>query len=113
MFANRFTVLVDACSLARVLERNLLLSLAEAAFFRVRWTAQILDETERAIAGMFARRGFADAAERARRARSAMERAFPEARVTGYEALIDGLKTGLPDLNDAHVIAAAVKTRAT
>ncbi len=36
MFANRYTALVDACSLASVMRRNLLLSLAEAEFFRLR-----------------------------------------------------------------------------
>jgi hypothetical protein len=32
------------------LKRNLLLTLAEADFFRLRWSEEILDETERAIA---------------------------------------------------------------
>lgn len=50
MFANRYTALIDACVLARVLPRNLLLSLAEAGFFRVRWSGPVLDETGRAIA---------------------------------------------------------------
>ena len=42
MFANRFTVLVDACSLFSPLTRNFLLSLAEGEFFRLRWSARIL-----------------------------------------------------------------------
>ena len=41
-----------------------------------------------------------------------MERAFEEATVTGYEELLSGFGE-LPDANDAHVIAAAVKTRAS
>lgn len=41
-----------------------------------------------------------------------MERAFEDAAVTGYEDLMSGFK-GLPDPGDAHVIAAAVKTRAS
>lgn len=112
MFANRFTVLVDACSLVPALNRNLLLSLAEAELFRVRWSVAILDEAERAIAKVIAAKGVADAESMAKRARANMEHAFGEATVTGYEDLIDGLK-GLPDLKDAHVIAAAVKTRAS
>lgn len=112
MFANRFTVLVDACSLVPALNRNLLLSLAEAELFRVRWSVAILDEAERAIAKVIAAKGVADAESMAKRARANMEHAFGEATVTGYEGLIDGLK-GLPDLKDAHVIAAAVKTRAS
>lgn len=112
MFANRFTVLADACALVGALKRNLLLSLAAAEFFRVRWSARILDEVEHNIAKLIAARGFPDAADRAARARGAMERAFADAVVTGYEGLIGGLE-GLPDPDDAHVIAAAVKTRAS
>lgn len=48
MFANRYTALVDACSLVSVWRRNLLLSLAEAEFFRLRWLQPILAEIERA-----------------------------------------------------------------
>jgi hypothetical protein len=50
VFANRFTALIDACSLAGALNRDLLLTLAEASFFRLRWSGPILDETERAVA---------------------------------------------------------------
>lgn len=112
MFANRFTVLADACSLVPALNRNLLLSLAEAEFFRVRWSVAILDEAERAIAKVMTNKGVADAVDRAKRARGNMERAFGDAAVTGYEGLINNLE-GLPDPKDAHVIAAAVKTRAS
>ena len=41
-----------------------------------------------------------------------MTRAFQDAEVAGHEALTAGLKR-LPDLQDAHVVAAAVKTRAS
>lgn len=37
-FADRFTVLIDACCLAGALRRNMLLSLAEAGFYRARWS---------------------------------------------------------------------------
>ena len=52
MFANRYTAVVDACSLVGTLRRNLLLTLAEAEFFRIRWSEVILDETETAIAAI-------------------------------------------------------------
>ncbi len=112
MFADRFTVLVDACSLVPPLTRNLLLSLAEGDFFRLRWSARILDEVERAIERSYSRKGGEVGAKRAARARDAMHRAFEDAGVTGYEELLSGLGE-LPDANDAHVIAAAVKTRAS
>lgn len=49
MFVNRYAALVEARSLVGVWRRNLLLSLAEAEFFRLRWSQTILDKTERAL----------------------------------------------------------------
>jgi predicted nucleic acid-binding protein len=111
VFANRFTALIDACSLAGTLRRNLLLSLAEAEFFRIRWSARILDETEAAIGKILDGRGYADAADRARRARAAMEAAFEEASVGALDGMM-AAAAGLPDPDDAHVLAAALKTQA-
>lgn len=75
MFANRYTVFIDACTLASALRRNLLLTLAEAEFFRVRWSVPVLDETERAVEGILSDKGYApdDAKDRAKRARQAMQ----------------------------------------
>jgi predicted nucleic acid-binding protein len=112
VFANRFTILADASSLVGVLRRNLLLSLAAADFFRLRWSERILDETERAIVDILTARGVANPAEQAARSRAQMEVAFEDAVVGGYDALMSGLTT-IPDPDDAHVIAAAVKTRAS
>lgn len=111
MLANRFTALIDACSLASALNRNLLLTLAEAAFYRVRWSAPILDETERAIGRILTHRGVLDAGERATKARKAMEGAFEEAMVESFDTFLP-VCSGLPDPGDAHVLAAALKTRA-
>jgi predicted nucleic acid-binding protein len=112
VFANRFTALLDACVLASPLKRNLLLSLAEAEFFRPRWSAKIMAETERAVEKLLQGKGVDDPAIRANRARGAMERAFEDAMVTGFEHL----EAGFPDMRDdgdRHVLAAAVKTRAS
>lgn len=111
MFANRYTALVDACSLADVLRRNLLLTLAEAEFFRVRWSAAILDETEQAITRIFARGDAETAAARANRSRRAIETAFAEASVEEYETYLPAAAI-LPDAGDHHVLAAALKTQA-
>lgn len=111
MFANRYTALIDACSLVSVWRRNLLLSLAEEEFFRVRWSPQILAETERTLTRLQADRGFADARERAARAIAGMTRAFPEALVEDFDRLL-GNPVGLPDPDDEHVVAAALKTQA-
>ena len=111
MFANRYTVFVDACALAGALKRNLLLTLAEAEFFRLRWSAPVLDEVQRAIEGILAGKGAEDAMERASRGRAAMEKAFADAMVDEFDTFLP-LCDGLPDPGDAHVLAAAMKTRA-
>ena len=109
MRADRFTALVDANVLAGALTRNMILSLAEDGFFRMRWSVEILDETERAIAKMVAGK-VADATVHAAEQRRRIERAFPEAEVEGHEPLIVSLT--LPDQNDRHVLAAAIRTAA-
>ena len=113
MFANRFTAFVDACCLVDVLRRDLLLSLAEASFYGIRWSAAVLEERERALATTVLPRRWGDEAPaKAKAAIAAMVRAFEDATVTGFEPLIPG-DAGLPDPGDAHVVAAAVKTRAS
>lgn len=113
MFANRYTAFIDACTLASALRRNLLLTLAEAEFFRVRWSVPVLDETERAIATILGDKGYPpdDARDRAARARWAMETAFEEAVVDDFQNLLS-VCGGLPDPDDMHVLAAALKTQA-
>jgi len=110
LFANRYTALIDACVLAGALRRNLLLTLARAEFFRVRWSQPIMDETQSAIEAILAGKQM-DAAERAARARAAMERAFEDAMVDGFDHLL-AVCEGMPDAKDRHVLAAAIKTRA-
>lgn len=111
MFANRYTALVDACTLARVLNRNLLLSLAERGFFRIRWSDEILAETQRAIEKMLTERGCPQSKQKAAKSIRNMRKAFPEANVDGVECYL-GLNHSLPDLNDEHVLAAALKAQA-
>lgn len=110
MFANRFTAFCDACVLAGALKRNLLLSLAEADFFRLRWSGRVLDETETAITQILSKKGVEDASIRAGRSRAGMTTAFPDAMVTNFEPYM--CIGGLPDPNDVHVLAASIKTRA-
>ncbi|MBA7480434.1 hypothetical protein ES707_15888 [subsurface metagenome] len=111
MFANRYTAFVDACTLAGALKRNLLLTLAEAEFFRLRWSSVVLDEAERAIAKILQGKNVADATERARRARAAMESAFEEACVSDFSDFLPAC-INLPDPGDHHVLAAALKVQA-
>lgn len=103
--------MIDASVLAGALKRNVVLSLAEAGFFRPRWSAQILDEVERAIGGILRRRDDADPEGRAKRHRLQIEAAFPDACVDNFDSLIAGLT--LPDPDDRHVLAAAIRTSAS
>lgn len=104
MRTDRFTVVLDANVIAGALTRNILLSLAEAGFFRPRWSNDILDEFERYFIKRWDDPGIA------KRQRSNMEQAFPEALVDDYETLIEALE--LPDKDDRHVLACAIKTKA-
>ncbi len=72
----------------------------------------MLDETQAAIARILAAKGFPDAADRARRARSVMDAAFEEATVRDFDDFLS-VGAGLPDPKDVHVVAAALKIRAT
>lgn len=112
MFANRFSAFIDACTLAGVLRRNLLLTLAEAEFFRVQWSETVLGETERAIEKMLLARGDLKAAERASKAIRNMVTAFDEAMVTEFEQFLC-LCPDMPDLGDQHVVAAAIKAQSS
>lgn len=86
--------------------RDLLVHLALTGLFRAKWTAQIHDEWTRSV--------LADrpdlSAVQLQRTRDLMDRAVPDCLVTGHEGLIDQLK--LPDPNDRHVLAAAMRAQA-
>ena len=97
---NRFTVVLDACVLGGALRRNMLLSLAKAGLFRPGWSPQILNETQKAISRII--RNATDGLPQ----RQEIERAFPEALVTGHEVFEKSF--ALPDPNDNHVLAAAI-----
>ncbi|MDB2407544.1 PIN domain-containing protein [Jannaschia sp.] len=112
MFANRFTALLDANVLVPALERNIILSLAEADLFRPRWSKPILAETSSAICRILNDAQRPDAEAAADRAVVNMRLSFPDAEVEGFEGLMAAF-SDLPDPKDRHVIAAAVETRAT
>ena len=99
------SAVLDACVLYPIGLRDTLLNVAEAGFFRVLWTEEILAETSRNIV--------ADTpgltAEHLEKTFDAMRRAFPEAMVRGSENLIESV-TNHP--KDRHVPAAAVIARA-
>ncbi len=93
---------LDASVLYPATLRNLLMHLAVAGVFRPRWTDKVQDEWTTTL---LRDRPDLDAARLAHR-RGLMDDYILDARVTGYEPLIDGLV--LPDLNDRHVLAGAI-----
>jgi hypothetical protein len=101
-----FTALYDANVLHPAGLRDLLIRLARTGLFRGRWTEQILDEM---VASILRRRPDLDASRLAR-TRELMCEAVPDGLVTGYERLIDALT--LPDPDDRHVLAAAIRCHA-
>lgn len=111
MFANRYTAVIDACTLVSAPRRDLLLSLAQAEFFRIRWSEAILQETQRALEAMFLDRGMLDAIVRSEKSIAIMRDKFPAAMVD-VTHLIGVDSMGLPDGDDEHVLAAAKHTQA-
>jgi hypothetical protein len=100
VFANRYTAFIDACSLAGALKRNLLLTLAEADFYRLRWSRRVLDETREAIRDILAKKQAPDPDERSGIAVASMVEAFDDAMVSDYDDFIP-VAAGLPDADDA------------
>jgi predicted nucleic acid-binding protein len=94
----RFPVFLDANALYPITLADTILRLAEADVIRPHWSADVLDELERNL-------GKRIGAERAYRRRRIMEEAFPEALVTGYAGIVDGMEN---DPKDRHVLAGAV-----
>ena len=101
-----FTALYDACVLYPAPLRDLLMQLALTDLFRARWTDQIHNEW---IRNLLANRP--ELAEQLERTRTLMNSHVRDCLVTGYEPLIEGL--ALPDPDDRHVLAAAIRTRAS
>src|SRR5215510_14724060 len=101
-----FVVVYDACVLYPAPLRDLLVRLANTGVVRARWSAAILDECFRNILENRPELR-PDAFQRTR---EQMTRAVPDCMVTGFEQLIDGLV--LPDPDDRHVLAAAIRAGA-
>jgi len=93
-------VFLDTCVLLKSYLCDTLLSIAEAGVYRPLWSSTVMTELERNLA----RRGL-DEKQVAHRI-GQMNRAFPDAAVTGYEAMTNDMAN---DPKDRHVLAAAVR----
>ena len=99
MVPASFIVVLDANVLFPFTLRDTLLRAAAAGLYQLRWSARILDEMTRNLVSTGTM-----PEDRVSRLRAIMEREFPEAKVTGYEHLIDAMQN---DPKDRHVVAAA------
>ncbi|MEU0884772.1 PIN domain-containing protein [Lentzea sp. NPDC005914] len=101
-----FVVVYDADVLYPSTLRDLLIRIAQAGLVQARWTDQILDEVFRNI-----HKNRPDLQpELLDRTRRLMVKAVRDCLVTGHEPLISSID--LPDPDDRHVLAAAIRARA-
>ena len=100
--ADRRVALLDANVLYPFRKRDILLRFHDAGLFRARWTERILDEW---TMNLLKRKPHLGRSVRSQR--RAIREHFAEALVTGYEPLIGTLE--LPDPDDRHVLAAAIR----
>lgn len=101
-----YPVVLDACVLYPLLLRDLLMRLGLKGLYQPKWTAEIQDEWQRNL--LLDRSDLTP--EQVKRIDQLMNDAIPDAMVTGYENLIASIE--LPDLDDRHVVAAAVRCNA-
>jgi hypothetical protein len=101
-----FTVVYDACVLYPAPLRDFLIRLALTELFRARWTETIHEEW---MAAVLANRPDLTSAQ-LERTRGLMNTSVPDCLITGYKELIPGLT--LPDPDDRHVLAAAIRAGA-
>ncbi len=104
MIVSPFRVVLDANILFQAAVRDTLLRAASESLFQLYWSQHILDELERNLIA-----GKRVPETKARRLRGRMEEIFPEAMVSGYDALIPAMPN---KKEDRHVAAAAVKAGA-
>lgn len=102
-----FTAVYDACVLYPAPLRDFLVRLGMTGRFRARWSLAIQNEWQR---NLLRNRPDLTQAQLDRTA-AYMNQALPDVLVAGYESLIPGLK--LPDPDDRHVLAAAIRCGAS
>jgi hypothetical protein len=107
---NRPVAVCDACVLYSITMADLLTSLGEAGLYHPRWTREIHEEWIRNLIENRRSSGTVTR-EKLEARRDAMIEAIEDSLVEGYEELITTIM--LPDADDRHVLAAAIKSGAT
>jgi predicted nucleic acid-binding protein len=98
-----FTAFLDANVLVPIALTDTILSCAEQELFVPRWSERVLKEVRRAVLRIVPEMTEARIDYRL----ATMNAAFPEACVQDYESLVESIH--LPDPDDRHVVAAAVR----
>lgn len=100
---DRFTAFLDANVLYPAGLRSLLMYLAVEGLFRAKWSDAVHEEWMAAV-----QRDFPDITRpQLEHIRELMQRHAEDSLVMGYQPLMEGLD--LPDPNDRHVLAAAIR----
>ena len=99
-------VVLDACVLYPARLRDLLMHLGLVGLYQPKWSRDIHHEWCR---NLLKNRSDIQA-ETLEYTVKLMNQALPDANITGYEYLIEGLM--LPDIDDRHVLAAAIRAKA-
>jgi predicted nucleic acid-binding protein len=100
----RFTCVLDTNVIYPIDIRDLLFWFASYDLFTPKWSKHIFDEWE----NVMHRKGIPT--KEIEKRISKAQNAFPDALVENYQSLVNSLS--LPDENDRHVLAAAIKTNA-
>ena len=109
-----FTAFLDTCVLVPSTVRDLLLEAASHQAFRALWSTGVETELKRVITKLHNSAG-KDPDETSAyitRLLVNMNKALPDARVTGYEWM-EGSIRGIPDADDRHIVAAAAQGQAS
>ncbi len=104
-----FRAVLDACVLVPMVKADVLLEFAHQGAYRPLWSDRILGEVARAIPIASAQRVRLEAGQRRVRR---MNTIFEDAKVEDWEDLQEQL-IGLPDPDDRHVVAAAIRGHAS
>ena len=97
--ASKPIIVLDAFSFRK---RNILLRFHQVGIFRVRWSKRIIDEWTRNLLDRHPQ--FEESIQSQLRA---MQQHFPDALVSDFEQIMETLD--LPDVDDRHVLAAAIQ----
>lgn len=106
MIHSPYPVVLDACVLYPSLLRDLLLYLGLTGLYQPKWSAIIEDEWQR---NLIKNRPDLNV-DQIKRTAELMNQALPDAMVTGFESLVASIE--LPDVDDRHVVATAICSKA-